>query len=421
MKCKYILLSLLIFTFLSPLTAQAQSSEEISIGDIRFHGLKRTRESVALQIIRPVEIGDQLTDETEETIIQELREAGIFNPEIQTEVTMEDGEAVIHVYLKDRWTLIPVPIFSFSQNGTWRVGVLGIEANLLGFYKTLGLGFFFGSEGWSLISFYSDSIFLGTDMTFSSSLNLGLNETTDETVYEETLRIYQSDDIRLGMSLEYPFSEEFSLTGGWGYDRSVLRPDSAAATGLPDLNSTGLSGNLKWKNFYYDIPYEYGFLALGSYSWNWGLQNTENYQSVKGRIKWGLNPAWKHLFLLSADGGYSDRLPAQSQFRLGGSPGSLVLPMGRIAADEYITSSASYNIPLWYFPGGTLSIKAFYEAGYYSSDQVNRTLFHGPGTGVDIFINDLAIPAIQLNIAWNLETGRYQFTAGVGMGGGPPD
>ncbi|MBF9015443.1 MULTISPECIES: BamA/TamA family outer membrane protein [unclassified Oceanispirochaeta] len=413
-KRKLLLLFLLTLSF-------SLWAEEIVIREINFVGLKRTKEKTALQIVRPVEIGDLYSKESESIIIQELREAGIFNPEITTEVTFDGQEAIITVNLKDRWTLIPIPIFSFSQNGAWRVGVLGIEGNLLGYNKTLGLGFFYGSEGWSLLSFYSDSIFLGTDMTFSSSVNLGLNETTDENVNEETIRSYQSDEIRLGVSLEYPFTEELSFTTGWAYDRSVLRDESAVATGLDNLNSTGLSGVLKWKDIYYDIPYEYGLLASINYGWNWGLQETENYQKIIGKFKWGLNPAWKHLFLITADTGFSQNLPVQSQFRLGGAPGSLVLPMGRIAAEEYAKASAVYNIPLWYFPGGTLSMKAFYEAGYYKSDLINQTLFHGPGTGIEIFINNLAIPALQFNIAWNLETGRYQFTAGVGMGGGAPD
>lgn len=411
---------ILLAAFLSILSIGLWA-EDIIIQEITFIGLKRTKEKTALQIVRPVEIGDVYSDESEDIIVQELREAGIFNPEITVSTEIDGNDAFITVDVKDRWTLIPIPIFSFSQNGAWQVGVLGIEGNLLGYNKTLGLGFFFGSEGWSLLSFYSDSIFLGTDMTFSSSVNLGLNETTDENVDEETIRSYQSDEIRLGMSLEYPFTEKFSITGGWGYDRAILRDDSAIATGLPNLNSTGLSGKVKWKDFYYDIPYEYGLLASVNYGWNWGLQNTESYQKITGKLKWGLNPAWKHLFLITADAGYSTNLPVQSQFRLGGAPGSLVLPMGRIAADEYAKSAAVYNVPLWSFPGGTLSMKAFYEVGYYNSDLINNTLFHGPGTGIEIFINDLAIPALQFNIAWNLETGRYQFTAGVGMGGGAPD
>jgi outer membrane protein assembly factor BamA len=411
---------ILIIGLLSFLTMSLWA-EEIIIQEINFLGLKRTKQNTALQIVRPVEIGNIYSEESETIIIQELREAGIFNPEITVETNINGLDAVITVNVIDRWTLIPIPIFSFSQNGAWNIGVLGIESNLLGYYKTLGLGFFYGSEGWSLLSFYTDSIFLGTDMTFGSFLNLGLDETTDENINEETIRSYQTDEVKLGLSLEYPFTEEFSLAGIWNYNRSILREESAIATGIPNLNSTGISGNLKWKDFYYDIPYEYGLLAKFGYEWDWGLQGTESYQKFTGNFKWGLNPAWKHLFVLAADAGYSQDLPVQSQFRLGGTPGTLVLPMGRIAAEDYVSSAAVYSVPLWYFPGGTLSLKAFYEAGFYRSDLIDTTIFHGPGTGIEIFINNLAIPALQFNIAWNLETGRYQFTAGVGMGGGGPN
>ncbi|MDA3957296.1 hypothetical protein [Oceanispirochaeta sp.] len=394
------------------------SAADITIREINFNGLIRTKEHIALQIVRPVEIGSPFSNETEGIIIQELREAGIFNPEITTEVIIQENEAFIEVFLKDRWTLIPIPIFSFSQNGAWKAGVLGIESNLLGYYKTLGVGLFIGSEGWSLLSFFSDNIFLGTDLKFGSSITLGLNEITDENVQEETIRNYQVDETGFGMSLEYPFSEEFSLKGGGRYDRSVLRPESAVQTGIPDMQSAGLFNEIIWKDLYYGIPYNFGLLAKAEFNWNWGFEDTENYTALKGKVNWSLNPIANHLLVIGAVSGWSRDNPVQQQFRLGGEPGSLVLPVRRIAADEYSASSAAYNVPLWFFPGGTLSIKGFYEVGYYKSDIVERTLFHGPGTGLEIFIDNLAIPAIQMNIAWNLETGRYQFSAGVGMGGG---
>ncbi len=416
MNRNYISMTLLFLLF----AAQSAVSEEI-IREIHFIGLKRTRESTALQIIRPVEPGQVFDETTEKTIIQELREAGIFNPEITVESRVTGSDVIIDVYLRDKWTLIPIPIFSFSQNGSWRAGALAIEGNLLGFYKTLGLGLFFGSEGWSLLSFYSDNIFLDTDLKFTASVNLGLNEVVDENVAEETVREYQTDEAGLGFSLEYPFTEKFSLTAGWDYDRSALRPGSTVMMNIPDLNSTGLTARAAWKDLYYDIPYEYGLLTTASYTWNWGLDGTAGYPEVRGRVNWGIRPAWDHLLLFTARGGWSSSLPVQKQFRLGGFPGTMNLPMDRIAADEYASAAAVYNVPVWHFPGGTLSVKGFYEAGYLQSDLIDRTLFHGPGGGIEIFINNLAIPAIQMNIGWNLETGRYQFSAGIGAGGGNPN
>jgi len=393
-------------------------SAEATIKEINFIGLKRTKESAALQIIRPVETGQIFREDTEEIIIQELRESGIFNPEITIDSRIAGQDVFINVYVKDKWTLIPIPIFSYSQNGSWRAGALAIEGNFLGYYKTLGLGLFFGSEGWSLLNFYSDNLFLDTDLIFTSALNLGLNETVDENVQEKTIRKYQVDEIGVGLSLEYPVTEEFSLKAGWRYDRSALRTGSTVPSEFPDLNSTGISSEVKWKDIYYDIPYRYGLLASLNYGWNWGFGETPDYPRVQSRLNWGVNPAWDHLLSFTVRGGWSNHVPVQKQFRLGGFSGTLTLPSGRIAADRFISSAAVYNIPLWQFPGGTLSMKGFYEAGFYQSDLIEQTLFHGPGTGIEIFINNLAIPAIQMNIAWNLETGRYQFSAGIGTGGG---
>ena len=396
----------------SPSPGEADSG--VTISSIRFSGLKRTKEKTALRIIHPVEPGSPFNAETEELLIQKLRETGIFNPEITIETSVKEGLADIEIFVRDRWTLIPVPIFSIDQTGDWRAGILGIESNLLGWNKTVGLGFFFGSKGWSFLNFYSDSSFFGSDLEFTSSINLGLNETVDEDSDENLLRTYESDEIRFGLLLSYPLTEGLSVSAGWGYDRSTTRNSP-----VPDLNSTGLAAGIEWEEIYYDIPYEYGLSARAGYGWNLGLGETENYQRVTSRISWGLKPFGRQLLQLRADAGWIDRAPVQNQFRLGGRPGTLTLPMGKIGAEDYASASLIWNTPLWSFRGGTLSARAFYEGGYYSSDLIDPVLFHGPGAGLELYINNLAIPAIQMNIAWNLETGVYQFSAGVGMGGNP--
>ncbi|MDC7241927.1 MAG: hypothetical protein PQJ50_16350 [Spirochaetales bacterium] len=412
MKKPLIVTFFIIFIFLS--AALTAAAEETVIRSIQFTGLKRTRESTAFQIIRPVDRGTPFTPETEEFLIQKLREAEIFNPEITVNTEIDGNLADIEIILKDRWTLIPIPVFSIDQNGEWRAGVLAIESNILGFNKTLGLGFFFGSEGWSFLNFYADDAFLGSRFELTSSINLGLNETTDQQADESVLRSWKSDEIRLGLGLAYPLTEELSLSGGWGYDRSIARKST-----IPDLNSTGVSTGLKWEKIYYDIPYEYGLMARADYGWNLGISDTENYQKLTSSVKWGIRPFGRQLLQLRAEAGMMEKAPVQNQFRLGGKPGTLTLPGGKIGADEYASAFLAWNTPLWTFNAGTISARAFYEGGYFASNLIERELYHGPGGGLEFFINDLAIPAIQMTIAWNLETGIWQFTAGVGMGGNP--
>ncbi|QEN09266.1 hypothetical protein EXM22_15240 [Oceanispirochaeta crateris] len=409
---------LLITTLVLFIATTAHASEEILIQDIQFHGLVRTNEKTAQKIILPVSKGEAFTEVTEELIIQELRKAGIFNPEIRVESEIIGKVAFIDIFVKDRWTLIPIPIFSFSNDGSWNVGVLGIESNLLGRYKTLGLGFFYGSDGWSLLNIYSDPNFLGSDIRFTTGLSLGLDKTEDQTPEEETIRDYSADKTKISLGMSVPVSESFSFGGKWSFNRSIHLENNSGAAPVDDFSSTGIQGSLKWEQLYYDIPFEYGFLASSGLGWNWGLDDTKDYPQIEGKVKWALNPFYKHQLALIAHSAWSRDLPPQEQFRLGGRPGSLVLPMGKIAAQEYWSSSASYSIPAWSFKGGTLALKGFYDMGAYKSDLEETNFFHGPGMGIELFINDLAIPAIQMNIAWNLETGLYQFSAGVGMGGG---
>jgi len=386
--------------------------QNILIKEISLSGLRRTRDDVLLQIIEPVKVGEIYTDETKDIIIQKLRETGIFVPDIEISTDIKGSEATINILVKDKWTFIPIPIFSISKGESWNAGVLTIENNLFGYYKTLGLGFFFGSEGWTLLSFYVDPDFLKSDFAFTASLAAGFDEVTDLRADETISREYMTDKLSINLGLDYPITGSFSLGGAIEYDLSLTRDESPSI--LPDINSIGISSTFKWKDVFYDIPYEKGLTAQLSASANWDFTSQVFYPVISSDIQWSFTPWFKHLISLKAMGGWG-QMPVQKQFRLGGLDGSRVLPMDKVATDEYVTSAIIYNVPLWIFKAGTISSKVFYEAGNFKSDLIERTLFHGPGVGLEFFINNLAIPAVGLNLGWNLDTGEMQFSAGIGM------
>jgi len=403
-----------------PQTPDETDKSALRINQIRFDGLRKTREKTVLRILEPIRPGAPFSAGIEEKIIQDLRESGLFNPEISVQTEIDGPNVTLTVMLKERWSLIPVPLFSFAKNGDWKVGFIAIENNLLGFNKILGLGSSIGSDGWSILSFYSDPYLFGSDLAFSAGINAGLDENEDLRPDEAVLRDYKADKVGLTVGLEFPVGDRLFLTGEWEYDRSILRKDSAAAEGMTNLHSTGIRGELKWKDLYYDIPFQRGLLIKGRAGWNWGLDDeTEHYPVLDGKLKWSGAPWLNHLLSMTAGFGWG-KLPAQKEFRLGGQPGSYTLPMQKITADQYIAVGGEYNLPVRSFNWGTLTVKGFYEAGLIESETLSRTVYHGPGFGMEIYINDLAIPAIGLNFGWNLETGLFQFSAGIGMSG-PPD
>ena len=268
---RYISLLLILLSSV-PLLSQ---EGDIRIGNIALSGLKRTKEEVVYKIIEPVMEGSVYTDETDDVIIQKLRETGIFVPDIGISTEIINSEAFISIEVKDKWTLIPIPIFSISKGESWNAGVLTIENNLFGYYKTLGLGFFFGSQGWTLLSFYTDPRFLQSDLRFSASLAAGFDEVTDLNVDESEAREYLTDQLGINLGVEYPLTDHFSLGGALEYDLYLLRLESPSI--IPDINSIGFKGSLSWKNVFYDIPYEKGLTAKVSASASWDFSNQAFY------------------------------------------------------------------------------------------------------------------------------------------------
>ena len=309
----------LVFLFTLTLQNLYSYQGENRINSIVIQGNVRTKEDVVRRILLPIEEGTIYTDRTKDEIIQKLRSTGIFNPEIEVVSKTHNGKTEILITLKDKWTLIPIPIVSIADQDSWRAGALVIEGNLLGYYKTLGLGFFYGSGGYSFLSFFSSPLFLYTDMTLTAGFSAGFDETEDLTVQEDILREYQADTLSGSLGVEYPLMETLFFTGGWEYDRSSLRKESRELTGIPDMELTAFSGELKWKDFYYDIPYETGLLMKGIYTWNLGMGEAGNFPLIEGKIR-GAHTLWQgHLIRL--DGQYgSGELPVQKEFRLGGLP-----------------------------------------------------------------------------------------------------
>ena len=407
---------LLLFFTLSGIFPLTTAGEIIT--EITFTGLKRTREETVSKILLPLQVGAFYTEETEEYIIQTLRKTGIFNPVIIVEAEKEDGEVRLRIHLQDRWTLIPVPIFIIDGEGAWRGGAIIIDGNLLGLYKTLGLGFFLAKEGWNLVSFFSAPKFLGQDMVLTVGGSAGLNEIEDRDPGGEILRKFYTDKLGVSLGLEVPLPlDSLSLMGTGRYEQILPRPEDGILP-LPNLKTFGFTGTIKWENLYYDIPYSRGLAANTSFTWNWGLNGSSDFPTLKGRINFSFTPWNNHLIEIALHGGWGE-MPTLKQFRLGGTPGTYTLPRNDIAADSYIASTMSYNVPVLTFSWGTISLKGFYEGGFFRSDLLDPTLFHGPGLGLELYINNLAIPAVGFQVGWNLMTGKMRFSGGIGASGNP--
>jgi len=404
------------FLLLSLLSLSALASESpILIEEISFTGLKRTREATVRRIIEPVAEGEIYTDSTGERIVQKLREAGIFNPEIEVETRLEEAGAYIEVYVEDKWTLFPIPIVSYSGSDSWMAGLVAVESNFLGLQKTLGLGFFTGSDRNSFTGFYADPRFLGTEVGLRLGAGAGRGATVDMDAEEEILREYENWSSGFSLGLSRPLGERLTLNIESGYETlEVLNRDQAISPAA-DTRIVTLALGADWKDLVYDIPYQRGIALQGELSRSLEFERGEFFTSAEGRLRYGLYPWRDHLIHLAVNGAWGD-MPAGSQFRLGGRSGSITLPMGGVAAEEYLNGALAYNLPLNHFSSATLSGKLLFEGGYLSSDLLDSTYYYGPGFGVELFLNKVALPALGFALGWNLETGLPQSSISMGLG-----
>ena len=390
------------------------ASLEERITDITFNGLKRTREQTVMQIIHPVKVGEYYTEETEEKIIQALRGSGLFNPEVGVKSFKTKDGIRIQINLKERWTMIILPSFSGTGEGDWRGGIMAIEKNFLGLNKTMVLGFSAGSDGSKAIVAHKDPLFMGSKNVFGVSASFGPNTVTDVNEEGDILREYKSDDYRIALKVEYPFLDKLFLTASTSYKTSHLTStEKASSSPASDMDNLRFKGGMKWKNIYHGIPYDRGLILELSSTNGQGLNNTDDYVTYDSSAEWSFSPWKNHLIDFTLLGRWGDT-PAQAEQRLGNTTGSYILPKG-VTADNYISSVFSYNIPIKYFSWGTFSIKGFYETGMFESDLTDSTMYHGPGTGFEIYLNNLAIPAVGANTGWNMNTGIMQFELSMGF------
>ena len=73
-----------------------------------------------------------------------------------------------------------------------------------------------------------------------------------------------------------------------------------------------------------------------------------------------------------------------------------------------------------YRPGwGSLTLPLFYEGGWADSAfDADTVLYHGPGFGLRLYLDKVAIPALGADFVWDLENRRFKVNVALG-GTGP--
>ena len=386
------------------LTVGALSSEVIQSIDIE--GLKKTKDSTVKGIIGYRE-GDQIQIDSESDIRQKLVKSGLFvNETIDVQLEARGDKAFIRIYMNDRVSLLPIPIASFSD-GEVNVGAFLMDSNFLGYGHSLFSGGMYGSKDRMFMFGYSNPAFRGSRIKMGVSMGVYDNEVEITTLEgEDNLVEYDQTMARFGINSGWDLNPfEISL----GVDGSYI----SASLSDKDIFRFSQDIRLDYNSLYYDTFFTEGFKTYIGYELQSFSDAFDLTQSVQASLSYQYLVHERVQIELSGDSGYSSGDELQSLFLKYGYSWT-ILPED-VLADRFIQGDLKLKFAALDFNWGYLAVPLTYQLGVMDGISGENEFYHGPSAGMAIYLKKVAIPALSIRYAHNMENNKGVFTFNIGM------
>ncbi len=389
--------AIIIFsTFISVFAVSAELTE------ITINGTSKTKDSTIHKIIG-YRTGDDINQSAKSEIVQELRKSGLFvNEKILVELNINENTAELKISLQERATTIPIPLVAVSGDD-FRAGIFLINSNLAGTGDRLLLGGIYGTNAQAAMINYINT-YIG-DSSFDFGIRSNFSNGNTEIDLKDTTLEYDSLQAGGGVFIQYNYDNWLFSGGG---DAGFLRVE-----GIPEIKSDtvisfspvfsiefdnltyldffhdGLSSKLEMEIDLYDDSFDNSVLIDLSSEW---------MKSLCSRLL--LNTEVES-YIFTGDGILSPGIS------------SPLLP-NTIHADTVLQGSIGLTAAVLDFSWGYLALPLKYNIGYYDGLSGDSKLFHGPSTGISLYLKKVAIPAISFEYGWNIEAqdGEFRFNIG---------
>ena len=390
--------------FILILTTGTLSAEVIQSIDIE--GLKKTKDSTVKGIIGYRE-GDVIQTGSETDIKQKLVKSGLFvNETIDVQLESSGNDAFIKIYMNDRVSLLPIPIASFSD-GEVKAGVFLMDSNFMGYGHSLFSGGMYGRKDKMFLFGYSNPTFRGSPLKLGVSMG----------VYDNEIEISNlEDDYNLA---EYDQTmARFGINSGWDLNPieiSLGLDGSYISTSLSESDIIKFSQDitLDYSNLYYDKFFTEGIKSYIKYEFQSFSDVFDLTQSVQASFSWQSLVHERLQLELSGDSGFSAGDKLQSLFLQYGYSWT-ILPED-IMADRFIQGDIKLKVAALDFNWGYLAVPVTYQLGIMDGISGENEFYHGPSAGMAIYLKKVAIPAMAIRYAYNMENNTGVFTFNIGM------
>ena len=371
---KLVKLSIILFSF----SVVANTQYKIS-------GNTRTKEDYIQHLIK----------ECEEKGKTDLAQC-LLNKRIFSKVEIENDE----IKITERWTLIPIPQVNVGSDSSSSYGIFVIERNFLGRGKFAILGASFGSDVNSYFLLYRDPELLLTDWTAELLVQ---NSQEDLKSYSGESISYSYNEaqtgIRMGVGHKLYSDYEFLFSG---FMSKKKYKDFGGFTVPNENESYGIDVKLKYINSDFKFYFNEGF--DGSLSVIRDLKRTDALADVTTgllNLRYQKNIFMQHALQFAVKSTISNNASIKDVSKVGGSKGARGVQDNGLWAENIVSLSTDYQVPLVFSSYGVWTIAPFFDYGLVESDFSSVSNYSSYGIGGYLYLKKVAIPGIGIVVGRN--------------------
>ncbi len=420
MNLKTLPLKISIFVAISLISAFSWASPTIETRapalannvSIAVHGNTRTRTGYITHLVQ-----DCLKREDADNKIStdEIRTC-VMNSKLFSEATVHLKEDnIINVEVKERWTLIPIPLIQSSGDYT-SYGLFVMESNLLGAGIKLFTGASFSTQGNSFFLMLKNPSVRFTPWGMSLLMMKVYDDIDSEyknTVYENLSG--KARAVRPGIS--YRLTPELTASTGISYfDTEFEVNDSGNFT---SYNSLLHEIKLTYKDADFKFYFEEGTKGYMEYMYEFTRSDNSSYVfKWEAAIEWEKNLISKNALQVGLRYEATNAEDSGRALHLGQDRGYRGIQSKSLWATESVALALDYQIPIAIRSYGTWTVAPFMDAGWFNPvHELGADTYHSYGAGIYLYLKEIAIPGLGLVIGQNDDFlgGFVMFTLGFSV------
>jgi hypothetical protein len=304
-----------------------------------------------------------------------------------------------------------------ASSGNTVFGLFLMDVNAFGQRDQMSVGAIYGSSGFSGLAMYNHTPNRAGLPGWNAAVSYGHRESEDLDRYETVHRRYSTNQFRLSLGINYPFNNLFSGSTSLSFtnislaeNENPLNPPEKGAMLL------GFSPSLSLRRSSWD-----GFLLSQQslslrYGYNYALLGSSFHQvDIRGVFEQSFIPGFRAGLRAGLVWRSHGDTSTNTLFEY--SPQSVninILPQG-FSARNYASLSAGLEKHLIQFRWGSLSALGSWQSVFSYGSISGEQFDHGPSGGLRLYLSRVALPAMSLNFAYNMNSGLYQAGFNLGM------